>query len=103
MTRRHSAYEHHGEVIRRRNRLKLVVGLSTVAAASLFVFANRSASTPVAEATPAASGSRFNLLGELRRLRRNADNAAGEAALLRATVERNNRIIGYSGRYNISA
>jgi soluble lytic murein transglycosylase-like protein len=107
MRKLRSTYVHRGDAIRRRNRLKAVVAVGTVSLVALFVIANRSPSTPIAEAAgaPAAGDNalRFGLMWENRRLRREAENAAGEAALLRAAVERSNRIIGYSAKYNISA
>jgi soluble lytic murein transglycosylase-like protein len=107
MRKLRSTYVHRGDAIRRRNRLKAILAVATVSAVALFVFANRSPSTPVAEAAgaPAAGDNafRFGLMWENRRLRREAENAAGEAALLRAAIERTNRIIGYSAKYDISA
>ena len=102
-----STYVHRGDALRRRNLIKRLVAWCTVSAVALFVIANRPPATPVAEAAAESSGSdnafRFGLLWENRRLRREADNAAGEAAVLRAAVERTNRIIGYSTKYDISA
>ena len=84
-----------------------MIAWGTVSAVALFVIANRSPSTPIAEAAAETAGSsnafRFGLMWENRRLRREVENAAGEAALLRAAVERTNRIIGYSGQYDIPA
>jgi soluble lytic murein transglycosylase-like protein len=84
-----------------------LVALGTAAAVGLFVFANRRPVTPIAEAAAETAGSsnsfRFGLMWENRRLRREVENAAGEAALLRAAVERSNRIIGYSAEYRIPA
>ena len=108
MRKLRSTYVHRGDALRRRNRLKRIIAWTTVSAVALFVIANRQPSTPIAEAAPESAGSsnsfRFGgLVWENRRLRREYANAAGEAALLRATVERNNRIIGYSAKYDISA
>ena len=44
----------------------------------------------------------FGVLGG-RRLRQELENATGEAALLKAQLDRANRIIGYSTRYSIPA
>jgi soluble lytic murein transglycosylase-like protein len=107
MRKLRSTYVHRGDAIRRRNRLKRMVALGTAVVVGLFVIANRRPSTPIAEAAAETAGSansfRFGLMWENRRLRREVENAAGEAALLRAAVERTNRIIGYSGQYGISA
>jgi soluble lytic murein transglycosylase-like protein len=84
-----------------------MVAWGTVSAVALFVIANRPPATPIAEAAAVSNAGdnafRFGLLWENRRLRREAENAAGEAVLLRAAVERTNRIIGYSGQYGIPA
>lgn len=45
----------------------------------------------------------FGLIGENRRLRKELENALGETALLRAQIERTNRIIDFSSRYGITA
>jgi soluble lytic murein transglycosylase-like protein len=107
MRKLRSTYVHRGDAVRRRNRLKRFVAWGTVLAVALFVIANRQPSAPVAEAaanTPGSSSAfRFGLLWENRRLRREIANAAGDATLLRATLERNNRIIGYSAKYDIAA
>lgn len=107
MRKLRSTYVHRGDALRRRNRLKRMVALGTVSAVALFVIANRRPSTPIAEAAAETAGSsnafRFGLMWENRRLRREVENAAGEAALLRAAVERTNRIISYSAQYEIPA
>ena len=99
MRKLRSTYVHRGDALRRRNRLKRIVAWGTVAAVALFVIANRPYSPPRAEAAaePSAGDNalRFGLLWENRRLRREADNAAGERAVLQAMIERTNRIIGY--------
>jgi soluble lytic murein transglycosylase-like protein len=43
------------------------------------------------------------MIGENRRLRQELENAMGDASLLRAQVDRANRIIEFSGRYGITA
>lgn len=107
MRKLRSTYVHRGDALRRRIRLKRMVAWGTISAIALFVIANRQPSTPIAEAAAETAGSanafRFGLMWENRRLRREVENAAGEATLLRAAVERTNRIIGYSGQYEISA
>jgi soluble lytic murein transglycosylase-like protein len=107
MRKLRSTYVHRGDAIRRRNRLKRVIAWGTVSVVSLFVIANRPAPVPLAEAAAEPSTGdnalRFGLLWENRRLRREIDNAAGEAAVLKAMIERTNRIIGYSAKYDIPA
>lgn len=70
------------------------------------MIANRRPSEATAEVTSisgASSSFSFGLLGENRRLRKELENAMGEANLLRAQVERSNRIIEFSARYGITA
>jgi len=103
MRKLRSTYVHRGDALRRRNRLKRIIAWGTLSAAALFVIANRPSATPVAEAAAATVGSDNTFrFWETRRLRREAENAAGDAALLRAAAERTNRISGYSDKYDIS-
>ncbi len=106
MKRLRSTYVHRGDAIRRRNRLRRLLAFVGVAGSALFVIANRRPSPATAEAA-AISGSSstfsFGLLGENRRLRRDLENAMGEATLLRAQIDRANRVISFSTRYEIPA
>lgn len=107
MRKLRSTYVHRGDAARRRNRLKRLLAVVTVTGVALFVIANRRPSAPVAEAAPEAGASSssftFGLMGENRRLRRELENAAGEATLLRAQMDRARKVIKYSGRYDIPA
>jgi soluble lytic murein transglycosylase-like protein len=107
MRKLRSTYVHRGDAIRRRNRAKKLIAWVTVVGAALFVIANRQPSTPIAEAAAETAGSstsfRFGLMWENRRLRQEVENTAGEAALLRAQVERATRIMDYSATYSIPA
>lgn len=107
MTKLRSTYVHRGDAIRRRNRMRRLLTGVGVSGAALFVIANRQPSTPVAEAAAETAGSatsfRFGLMWENRRLRKEIENAAGEAELLRAQVERANRIISLSSQFDIPA
>jgi soluble lytic murein transglycosylase-like protein len=70
------------------------------------VIANRRPSPATAEAAAISGGSStfsFGLLGENRRLRQNLENAMGEASLLRAQIDRANRVMNFSTRYGIPA
>lgn len=70
------------------------------------MIANRQPSPATAEAAAISGGGSsfsFSLLGENRRLRQELENAAGEAALLKAQVERANKVMEYSERYGVSA
>jgi len=102
-----STYVHRGDAVRRRNRIRSLIAFVGVTSAALFVIANRRPSTPTAEAAAISGESggsfSFGLLGENRRLRQELENAAGEATLLHAQIERANRIISFSTRYNIPA
>ena len=72
----------------------------------MLVIANRRPATPTAEAASISGGATsfsFGLIGENRRLRQELENLNGEAALLRAQVERANKVMEYSSRYGISA
>ena len=106
MKKPRSTYVHRGDAIRRRNRIKSLFALVGVAGAALFVIANRNPSPPTAEAASISGGASsfsFGLVSENRRLRQELENATGEAALLRAQVERANKVMEYSNRYGITA
>jgi soluble lytic murein transglycosylase-like protein len=106
MKKLRSTYVHRGDAIRRRNRIKRLLAFVGVASSALFVIANRRPSPAAAEAA-AISGSSstfsFGLLGENRRLRKDLDNAMGEATLLKAQIDRANRVMSFSTRYGIPA
>jgi soluble lytic murein transglycosylase-like protein len=106
MKRLRSTYVHRGDALRRRNRLRRLLAFVGIAGTALFVIANRRPSPATAEAA-AISGSSstfsFGLLGENRRLRQNLENAMGEASLLRAQIDRANRVMNFSTRYGIPA
>jgi soluble lytic murein transglycosylase-like protein len=106
MKRLRSTYVRRGDAIRRRNRFKRLVVFVGITGAALLVIANRRPSPATAEAASISGGSSafsFGLLRENRRLRQELDNAAGEATLLKAQVERANRVMEYSERYGITA
>lgn len=106
MKKPRNTYVHRGDAIRRRRRIRNLLAIVGVFGAAGLVIANRQPSPPTAEAASISGGGSsfsFSLLGENRRLRQELENAAGEAALLRAQVERANKIMEYSGRYGISA
>lgn len=106
MKKPRSTYVHRGDAIRRRNRIRSLVAFVGVAGAALLVIANRRPSTPTAEAAAISGRSStfsFGLLGENRRLRQQLENAMGDASLLRAQMDRANRVMEYSSRYGIPA
>ena len=79
---------------------------TSITGAALLVIANRRPSEATADSVAESSSSRsfsFGLLGENRKLRKELANALGESALLRAQIDRSNRIIDFSARYGITA
>jgi soluble lytic murein transglycosylase-like protein len=105
MKRPRSTYVHRGDAVRRRIRIRSLVAFVGVVSAALLVIANRRPSPPTAEAAAIPGGSTFSfgLLGENRRLRTELENATGEADLLRAQIDRANRVMEFSERYGIPA
>lgn len=105
MKRLRSTYVHRGDAIRRRNRLRSLLAFVGIAGAALLVIANRRPAPATAEAAALNAGSSsFSFgFGESRRLRQELENAMGDAALLRAQIDRANRIITFSSRYGIDA
>jgi soluble lytic murein transglycosylase-like protein len=105
MKKPRSTYVHRGDAIRRRNRIKSLIATIGVIAAAALVIANRQPSTPTAEAAAIdGSASSFSFsLGENRKLRQDLMNAMGEAELLRAQVDRANRVMNFSTRYGVPA
>lgn len=106
MKKLRSTYVHRGDALRRRARIRKVLALVGISGAALLVIANRRPSPATAEAAPVSAGSSsfsFSLFGENRRLRRELENITGETALLKAQIDRANRIIDFSTRYDITA
>jgi len=106
MKRLRSTYVHRGDALRRRSRLRRLLAFVGIAGTALFVIANRRPAPATAEAAAISGGSStfsFGLLGENRRLRQNLENAMGEASLLRAQIDRANRVMSFSTRYGIPA
>jgi soluble lytic murein transglycosylase-like protein len=105
MKKPRSTYVHRGDAVRRRHRIRSLLAFFGIVGAALLVIANRQPSTPMAEAAAIsgeASDFSFPVLGG-RRLRRELENATGEMSLLKAQLDRANRIIGYSAQYDIPA
>lgn len=101
-----STYVPRSDALRRRTRLRRLAVFASITGAALLVIANRSPSEATAEtaAVSSESGSfSFGLLGENRRLKRQLENALGESRLLRAQIDRTNKIIEFSTRYGITA
>ena len=96
-------YVHRGDAYRRRKRLKRTVLALSFFGATAFVVGNRNPAAPEAEAAPVTS-SGFKLdVSTDRSLSFALDSAKGELALVRAQLERAQKVIGYSSRYDIGA
>jgi soluble lytic murein transglycosylase-like protein len=100
-----STYVPRGEALKRRRRLRLLAIFTSITGAALLVIANRRPSEATAESAAVTDRATFSfgLLGENRRLKKELENALGESALLRAQIERSQRIIDFSSRYGITA
>lgn len=106
MKKPRSTYVHRGDALRRRTRIRSLVAFVGIVGAALLVIANRRPSPATAEAAALTGGSSsfsFGLLGDNRRLRQDLENAMGETALLRAQIDRANRVMAFSSRYAIPA
>jgi soluble lytic murein transglycosylase-like protein len=106
MNKLRGTYVHRGDAIRRRARIRNALALVGIVGAALLVIANRRPSPATAEAASVSGGSSgfsWSLIGENRRLRQELENVTGETALLKAQIDRANRVIEFSSRYGISA
>jgi soluble lytic murein transglycosylase-like protein len=96
-------YVHRGDAYRRRKRLKRTVLALSFFGAAAFVVGNRNPAAPTAEAAPINNtGFKINVTTD-RSLSFALDSAKGELELVRAQLERAQKIIGYSSRYHIGA
>ena len=96
-------YVHRGDAYRRRKRLKRTVLALSFFGATAFVLGNRKPTTRAAEAAP-VSGSPFRIdVATDRSLSFALDSARGELELVRAQLERAQKVINYSSRYHIGA
>ena len=96
-------YVHRGDAYRRRKRLKRTALALSFFGAAAFVLGNRKPAAPTAEAAPVhGSGFRINVATD-RSLTFALDSARGELELVRAQLERAQKVISYSSRYNIGA
>ena len=97
-------YVHRGDAYRRRKRLKRTVLALSFFGATAFVVGNRNPAAPIAEAAPLNSSSGFKIdVSTDRSLSFALDSTKGELALVRAQLERAEKVIGYSSRYDIGA
>lgn len=102
-------YVHRGDAYRRRNRLKRTALALSFFGATAFVVANRKPAAKSAEAAPIQkagsvqkSGIQISVATD-RSLAFALDSARGELELVRAQLERAQKVINYSSRYNIGA
>ena len=96
-------YVHRGDAYRRRKRLKRTVLALSFFGAAAFVVGNRNPAAPAAEAAPVhSSGFKINVATD-RSLAFALDSARGELNLVRAQLERAQKVINYSSRYDIGA
>ena len=96
-------YVHRGDAYRRRKRFKRTALALSFFGAAAFVVGNRNPAAPTAEAAPINStGFKINVATD-RSLTFALDSAKGELELVRAQLERAQKIIGYSSRYDIGA
>ena len=96
-------YVHRGDAYRRRKRLKRTVLALSFFGATAFVVGNRNPAAPTAEAAPLNStGFKIDVSTD-RSLSFALDSTKGELALVRAQLERAEKVIGYSSRYDIGA
>ena len=96
-------YVHRGDAYRRRKRLNRTVLALSFLGATAFVLGNRKPAAPRAEAAP-VSGSAFRIdVATDRTLTFALDSARGELELVRAQLERAQKVINYSSRYQIGA
>jgi soluble lytic murein transglycosylase-like protein len=96
-------YVHRGDAYRRRKRLKRTVLALSFFGATAFVLGNRKPAAPEAQAAPApANAFRINVATD-RSLSFALDSARGELELVRAQLERAQKVINYSSRYRIGA
>jgi soluble lytic murein transglycosylase-like protein len=96
-------YVHRGDAYRRRRRLNRTVLALSFFGAAAFVLGNRKPAAPTAEAAPVkSSGFQINVATD-RTLTFALDSARGELELVRAQLERANKVINYSSRYGIGA
>ena len=105
MNKPRSTYVHRGDAMRRKARIRNLVALLGIAGAALLVIANRKPTPATAEAavvSEESTGFSFGVFGS-RKLRHELENAMGDAAILRAQLDRANKVIEFSARYAISA
>ena len=98
-------YVHRGDAYRRRKRLKRTALALSFFGAAAFVLGNRNPAAPTAEAAPinsTSSGFKISVATD-RSLTFALDSTKGELDLVRAQLERAQKIIGYSSRYHIGA
>ena len=96
-------YVHRGDALRRRRRVRRTLFLAGAVVLSLGAITVHRAAT--ANAEPAVTESRASMfsLGDSRKLRSELTSTQGELSLLRAQIERADKVIEYSTQYAIPA
>ena len=98
MYSRHGGYVHRGDRERRRERIrKWALSIGFAAAVAVLVTEHQE------EANASGTSFSFGLAGQTRRLRDSLDATKGELDVMRAQLDRANRVIEYSTRYDIAA
>ena len=98
-------YVHRGDANRRRARFKRYALVGSFFGVVAFLLGNRKPAAPEAQPAPVRateSGFRINLSTD-RTLAAQLDSTRGELELARMQLDRANKVIGYSSRYNIGA
>src|SRR5437764_11517714 len=97
-------YVHRGDARRRRVRLKQSVLLVGFFGAAAFLLGNRKPAAQSAEAAPVRSSGGFHIsLNTNRTVAAELDSTRGELELMRAQLDRANKVIAYSSQYRIAA
>src|SRR5215203_6180403 len=97
-------YVHRGDAYRRRKRLKRTVLALSFFGAAAFVLGDGKPAARAAEAAPVSGSSAFRInVSTDRSLSSALDSARGELELVRAQLERAQKVINYSNRYRIGA
>jgi soluble lytic murein transglycosylase-like protein len=94
----HRGYVHRGDGERRRERIRrALLSIAFAAAIAILVTEHRQ------EANASGTSFSFGMSSQARRLRDSLDAAKGELDVVRAELDRANRVMGYSTRYEIGA
>lgn len=96
-------YVHRGDAIRRRRRVRRLAFLATSVVVTAGVITAHHASSANAEPTLVATKASVFSIGDSRALRSELATAQGELTLVKAQIERADKVIQYSTEYSIPA